>query len=248
MEVNYFVILEINLINMSTFRKLLRPLKSISNYITNGLLGWWKFDEGSGAIATDSSGNGNTGVEVGTPSYITGKVGPYALQLNGSTQYVTTANAANFNFSSGSFSISCWIQTTSGACAIFSTIIPPLYSGWELCISEGIGEGMSSPSLGTICFYNGSLWVAFNTVLINDGLWHNVVIVYDGTNLNYYLDGNYIQGMACAQPSYAANPLWIGSRNDTVYPLYFTGDLDDMRIYNRTLSQDEITKIYNLQG
>src|SRR4030042_5775961 len=63
-------------------------LSPIAN--TTGLVGYWKFDEGSGTTATDSSGNGNTGAWNGTGSrWATGKVGSYAGQFNGIDDHIT---------------------------------------------------------------------------------------------------------------------------------------------------------------
>ena len=59
--------------------------------IVSGLVGWWKFDEGSGTSAYDSSGSGNTGTLGNSPTWGGGKIGPYALSFNGANQSVTTS-------------------------------------------------------------------------------------------------------------------------------------------------------------
>src|SRR3989344_4445776 len=56
---------------------------------TNGLIGYWNFDEGSGTIAEDSSGNGNTGTLVNGSTWTTGKVGSGAVSFDGVNDEVT---------------------------------------------------------------------------------------------------------------------------------------------------------------
>ena len=60
----------------------------VKDGILNGLVGWWKFDEGSGTVAYDSSGNDLDGTTNGNPPWVSGKIGG-ALSFNGSNQYVS---------------------------------------------------------------------------------------------------------------------------------------------------------------
>jgi hypothetical protein len=53
----------------------------------SGLVGWWKLDEGEGSIVRDSSGNGNNGIAIGSPTWTTGPAG-VALSFNGTTDYI----------------------------------------------------------------------------------------------------------------------------------------------------------------
>src|SRR5208337_5675022 len=72
-----------------------------------GLVGWWRFDEGSGTIAGDSSGNGNNGTIYGA-TWVTGKYGD-ALSFDGASNYVSIPYNPIFNFGTGSFSVGVWI-------------------------------------------------------------------------------------------------------------------------------------------
>jgi len=64
------------------------PVDVNTTWSTDGLVGWWKFDEGSGTIAYDSSGNGNDGNLTGGPTWATGKIGG-ALSFDGADDYVS---------------------------------------------------------------------------------------------------------------------------------------------------------------
>jgi hypothetical protein len=72
-----------------------------------GLVGWWTFDETTGATAKDSSGQGNDGRIVGTPQWVAGKIGG-ALQFNGST-YVDCGNKPSLNVRN-QITISFWFK------------------------------------------------------------------------------------------------------------------------------------------
>jgi hypothetical protein len=86
---------------------------------------------------------------------------------------------------------------------------------------------------------------------INDGNWHNAVTVFDGTNLSLYVDGVLVAGPTTWQggniTTDATNTFFIGSSGSTSGPLvpYFSGNIDEVRIYNRALSAAEITNLYN---
>ena len=63
----------------------------VSDALLNGLVGWWKFDEGSGTVAYDSSGNGNDGNLTNGPTWTTGKIGG-ALSFDGVDDFVDVSN------------------------------------------------------------------------------------------------------------------------------------------------------------
>src|SRR3990167_283101 len=75
---------------------------------TSGLVGYWNFDEGSGATVADSSGNGNTGTLTNGPTWTTGKIGQ-ALSFDGSNDYVDAGTGSSLNLAS-SLTVSAWIK------------------------------------------------------------------------------------------------------------------------------------------
>ena len=77
----------------------------VSDSLQNGLVGWWKFDEGSGTVAYDSSGNGNDGNLTNGPTWATGKIGG-ALSFDGVDDYV---ELDNFELG-GEMSFSVWVR------------------------------------------------------------------------------------------------------------------------------------------
>jgi type II secretory pathway pseudopilin PulG len=78
-----------------------------------GLVGYWKFEEGSGSTTSDSSGNSNTGILTNGPTWTTGKVGNYALSFDGVDDYVSTGNTNIPSGASSPVTIVAWFNATS---------------------------------------------------------------------------------------------------------------------------------------
>ena len=77
-----------------------------------GLLGLWRLDENTGALAADSSGHGNTGtIEGSAPAWVAGKNG-YAVDLPGTDERIDCGNASPLDrVGNGDFSVSLWVKS-----------------------------------------------------------------------------------------------------------------------------------------
>src|SRR5258707_1256221 len=81
-------------------------------FAATGLVGYWKFDEGSGTTASDASGDGYTGTLQSGAGWATGQIGSHALSLNGSnTSYVDIPNTVVDT--TQSFSVAAWVKLNS---------------------------------------------------------------------------------------------------------------------------------------
>ncbi len=212
--------------------------------VPQGLVGYWNFDQPSGDRVQDKSGNGNTGVMtnmVANPR-VPSNIGlGQALSFDGVNDYVSMNNISALN-SASFFTISAWFQRNSSGAFGF------------------IGQGSSAAnreelqiwSDGQIYFAMGtSIWGNFAS---NDTNWHHIVIVYDGTQggnaarLKIYLDGKNqslsFTGTIPATSATATGNFLLGL-DAQAGGQYAKGLLDDVRIYNRALTQAEITRIYN---
>lgn len=219
-----------------------------------GLVGYWTFD-GKNLInnVADSSGNTNTGDLVGFTSTTTamGKIGQ-ALAFNGTSQYVTIPDSTSLHV--GTITVSTWFYLTSTPSGNGAIVTKPLngppwsapYLSWLLRINsltqleDDVGNG-STYSAGAGCPSFSVSSIALNT-------WHHLVMTYDGTNINSYLDGknvqncNYVGGAI----SYTSSPLIIAA-SYAASPAgdYFPGYIDDVRVYNRVLTAVQATQLYN---
>jgi uncharacterized protein (TIGR02145 family) len=216
----------------------------IPSYVpTNGLLGYWPFN----GNANDESGNGNNGTVNGATltNDRFGNVGK-AYSFNGVSNFIqTNANGITGN-SSRSFSF--WVKTAS------SNVQTPID-----CFS-GSGGGAFQPILNNPCLGLGvdasnGVVVRENLTLINNK-WHHCVIVFDSaidlniSQINFYIDGVLQTSYLCSAVN--ANAI-INTPNVVKYVFgktisnlrYVLGSLDDIAIYNRALTQLEITSLYN---
>src|SRR3990167_9554249 len=138
---------------------------------TNGLVGYWAFDEGSGTTAGDSSGNGNNGTLVNGPTWTTGKVGSGALDFDGTNDYVAG--------SSNSFAVSIWMN---GPAAQSNT---PFLIGTEASISIQRGWALMSNATNrrlTFFLHDGTTGYATGGAAgteFNANAWTHVVLIVD---------------------------------------------------------------------
>ena len=207
--------------------------------ITDGLVSHWSFDEGSGTIANDSAGT-NTGTLVNGPAWTTGKVGG-ALCFGGS-RYVDIGNDASLRVDS--VTLETWIKVTDS----WGAHNPIIGSNWD-----GVG---SNYYLGVVNGQFGFTYVhpvdpywryCSTTPPSNDGLWHHVVGTFDAGISKIYIDG--VLRNTC---DYSSVTTVCPKRIDTVYIGQFwaggygvPGDLDEVAIYDRALSESEIQSHYS---
>ena len=211
---------------------------------TTGLVGWWKLDEGTGTNAGDSSGQGNNGTLSGStlPSWVPGKIGPYALSFDGSSSYVSLGTKT---IGYTNLTVAAWVKITGSTCVDgdYNGIVSKNgYNDFIICYQcGGSGEGTTGQFGG----YEGPSGPSvFSNVLINDGNWHHVVLTSDGAYENSYVDGQFQNKEARSGnvPDTSA-AITIG-----VYSYlwqYFPGFIDDVRIYNRALSEQDVLELYN---
>lgn len=194
-----------------------------------GLVGYWPMDEGAGSKAGDFSGSGNTGTITGA-TWTNGRHGKALSFLSSGSQRVT-APPSKTGFTN--LTISFWFrptgaQTTSG-----------IYS-WADTVQNGNPWILFQRENATTArwFFNAGYRVSWN---INDDTWYHATVTYDGTTWLAYLNGiqngSYVGSLGTYQG---------GQQNfGTGYSNYYSGKLDDVRVYNRALTASEISKIYS---
>ncbi|KAF5437779.1 CASH domain-dontaining protein, partial [Candidatus Methanophagaceae archaeon] len=144
--------------------------------------------------------------------------------------------------------IEAWINTTQTTDTIF---IQKYDQGSPY---NGFGWRMNhapSPFDGRLCFWNGHsqgapfYWHNETTQSVNDGKWHHIAVTGAGSTGTYYIDGNQDSTFTfSAIPDHASEVLYIGAYEGTGF--WFNGSLDEVAIYNRSLSEDEILNHYRL--
>ena len=171
-----------------------------------GLVGYWKFDEGRGNIAKDSSGEGNDGRIFGA-TWAKGKSG-YALYFDGKTDYVDCGNKESLNaIGSSDFTLGAWVygsssQTVQGG-IIWKDDYPHGRIDLRLSRTHLYTELYDSTPKGSDLDYH--------PVLLNDEQWHHVaVVVNKGVEIRLYFDGEEVNTLSDSRGSFANNKnLWI---------------------------------------
>ena len=208
---------------------------------TNGLVGWWQFDEDSGTSTADNSGNGDTGTLQNSPTWTTGKYSG-ALDFSGTNQYVSVADANFLDLTNGS--VAAWIKRdTSGA---WHSIVAKGGSnnnydhnyGFEIRDTNvllcAVGDGVSG----------GHAAVLNTTATISTGTWYHVACTWDGSTMRIYINGaESVNGSQSGLvPAANTSPLYIGQFGGNTDR--FDGLIDDVRVYNRALSAQEVADLY----
>jgi hypothetical protein len=218
-----------------------KAFRTQSGPTTNGLIGYWNFNEGTGATTADTSSSNFNGTLANGPSWVTGKFNN-ALSFDGSNDYVTVPHNTALNFSQISlFSIMAWIKTTQTnyGFIIAKALNEGTYAGYYLHTYLG---KLHSTLQTTTSNYR---LIRAETTTVNDGNWHHVAWCNDANSPaghKMYIDG-VLQTTTTLQDNLFGTvsttvPLNFGARNAGGVP--FAGAIDDVRVYNRALNATEI--------
>jgi len=204
-------------------------------------VGWWALDDGAGTTVADASANGNDGVITGDAVWTTGKFGG-ALSFDGTDDYVTLPIGSIISELSDT-TITTWANFSNAGGA------------WQRIWDFGSGTGVYMflcarvNTAGVIRFAIRTADIGEQIVNSPDTLpsdWHNVTVVMDSADMmiRLYVDGAMVaSGATLLLPKDLGETTqnWFGKSQwpDALYQ----GDLDDVRIYNRVLTQDEIKNV-----
>ena len=202
----------------------------------NGLMATYGFEEISGTTVADASGNGNHGTISNAVRITTGHSGN-ALQFNGANAWITVNDSASLNLLTG-MTLEAWVYPkllTHGGKAI---ILKEKSGGevYSLYASEDVNRPTSYFNDGN---YQGV--ADLNPLPLNQ--WTHLVTTYDGRYQRLFLNGKEVANSkqnGLIQQS--TNVLRIGG--NSLWPEYFKGYIDEVRIYNRALTPAEVN--YNM--
>lgn len=211
---------------------------TVSNTQVQGLVAAYSFDEASGATANDSSGQGNTATLNNGVASVVGKNGR-AASFDGVNDYITIPNSASTNISGSALTLSMWINPQ------------PIASGDSVVIGKFWNATMSSPyyqyglELGGGSRTDFIVGTAAGQLVASGGTtlpynqWSHLAVTFDGSQVRTYVNGTLVNTQALSATITArGNPIRIGADASTAQ--FYKGMLDDLRIYNRVLTQAEI--------
>ena len=196
------------------------------------LVALWRLNDGSGTTAVDDSPNGNHGTLEGDPQWVVGVLDG-ALAFDGSDDYVDCGNDAVFDITE-QITLAIWVY------------------------ANDMGNGQHNPWLGkgdntyaikhqsgnnVEFFIYDSTWNSINYTTGLDGLngeWHHMAGTFDGDEMVLYIDGAVADTLALSSTIGTATHNVTLGNNSQEAGRFFDGMLDDARIYNRALTQEEI--------
>jgi prepilin-type processing-associated H-X9-DG protein len=207
------------------------------------LLGWWTLDEGEGTTAVDWSGHGGHGSFVGDPQWTYGYQGS-ALEFDGAGEYVNCGDDTGAD-ATGDFTLAAWVQMAPGNSDQYMGI------GGRLMVSGGIYTGFALVRHTTNVF---RLWVGDNTddlaksgvssdAMYTDTEWHHVAGVHEGRANFLYVDGVKQAGSTMIDFVPSVQFFHIAKQYANTDERYFKGKIDDVRLYNKALTEAEIAEV-----
>ncbi|MGD9696375.1 MAG: LamG-like jellyroll fold domain-containing protein [Thermoleophilia bacterium] len=209
------------------------PAGRVSTPTTEGLVAAYGFDEGTGSVARDASGNGNTGAINGATWTGSGKHGG-ALDFDGTNDLVTVADDDSLDLTDG-LTFSAWVKpgTTSG----WQTVGMKEESGsFAWALYGNTSSSKYQAELGT----QVDDYLTNGTPQLATGTWVHLAVTYDGSTLRLFKDGIQASSVAASGDIRISNgALAIGG--NTMWGEYFDGLIDDVRLYDHALTAGEIT-------
>jgi chitodextrinase len=196
-----------------------------------GLVAAYSFDEGSGPVAADASGNGNTGAISGAAWAAQGRFAN-ALSFDGVDDWVTISDAASLDLTTG-MTLEAWVFPT--APGGWRTLVLKEQTS-HLAYAMYANTDTDRPS-GEV-FTTSSADVRGPASLLLNG-WTHVAVTYDGAVLVMYINGTPVASRdVSGSIATSAGALRIGGNG--VWGEYFQGLIDEIRIYHRALTAGEI--------
>jgi fibronectin type 3 domain-containing protein len=197
-----------------------------------GLVAAYGFDEGSGLTTADQSGRGNTGTLSNATWAATGKYGS-ALSFNGSNAFVSIADSSSLDLTAG-MTLEGWVRPNTGGG--FRTLVVKERPGDLVYGLYSNTDGNRPQSQVTI---GGTARWIDGTAPVSAGVWTHVAGTYDGTTQRLYVNGAQVASLALSGSiTTSTSPVKIGG--NAIWSEWFTGLIDEVRIYSRALSPAEI--------
>jgi hypothetical protein len=212
------------------------------SWMSDGLVGYWKMDEddwnGTAGEVIDSSGNGNNGTASGGATTTAGKFGNGG-DFDGSDDKIVVNDDDTLEFSTSTITISTWVKTTHYA------------SSWDNIMSKTAGSGNDRERGWIFTYYEGkpgisveSNHIVTSNKAIDDGNWHHVVVQVITTNTEDTYKRVFIDGELTSEELSALNIKNDETDLEISHGGRFPGQLDEIRIYNRALSESEVKDLY----
>jgi len=208
-----------------------------------GLVAHWSFDEGEGAVAEDQTGNGFD-AKIDGPVYVRSPRG-YALRFDGKDDTVTYATHPDMLIE-GDLTLLAWVKTDSSVA-----------SGTNRLIFGDAGAGVNRNlnlrlgPYGHLRFEWGNDTSNANLLAdakLLDGTWKHIAVVCDSRTMQaiMYVDGHRVAEMRMPLP--ISKTRYHARMSGRFFDGCLKGDIDDIKVFNRAMSEAEVMQAYRSQG
>jgi methionine-rich copper-binding protein CopC len=200
---------------------------------TTGLVGAWGFNATSGTVATDNSGLGNNGTVSGA-TWVTGLFGN-GLQFNGTSDWVTVPDANSLDLTTG-MTLEAWVKPTAAASGWSTVMLKERTGGFGYALYAF--DDANKPPAGYIRVGSDRAARGITTLPVNQ--WTHLTATYGpDTTVRLYVNGE-LAGSLLTDGSITTSSLPLRFGGNAQDGEFFTGVLDNIRIYNRALNAGEI--------
>jgi len=203
--------------------------------LTRGLVGYWPLDGNEPLLGKtyDRSGYGNHGTLVADTHSVISERGR-VMSFDGTGDYVDVGNVAELDLINEG-TISAWVKTG--------------ISGWEAIVSKGSWGVIRNGYV--LELISGQIYLALDNATahsdyasgvsgLNDNKWHNIVVNWNGTTVSFYSDSAFLSNsVQTLIPTGGVYNFKIGYEG-----YYFNGSIDEVMIFNRALSAQEVQQLY----
>ncbi len=208
-------------------------------------VGYWKFDEGSGSTAYDSSGNGNNGTLKNGPLWVSGVNGT-ALSFDGSDDYVSIPDSSSLDIGGNQISFEFWMNsavdlphpTTPEEATYFFDKGDAYVGSIQMDVGNPTYYGRLTFSLPFSTPDNK--YIRSTKDSWNANTWFHIALTYDGNIMRIYVNGVLDNSVEAGGNVHTSGfPLAIGSYCMGTYN-FFNGTIDEFAIYDYARTAEEI--------
>jgi hypothetical protein len=219
----------------------LPPLVKAQSFLTNGLVAYYTFN----GNANDTSGNSNNGIAINGVSYVSSPLGS-AASFNGNSQYISLPNSITMN---EDLSVTFWINTSDsnpnqfpGGEFLVSRDLSGYVPDWNICLGQGRKIQFDTAGIELV-----------STTDLDSNKWVQVACVADSAS---QVKKVFVNGQEVASTNWIPNafinnsiPIFLGASTvDTSGHAFLTGEMADLRIYNRALSTNEVAQLFAFES
>lgn len=216
------------------------------------LIGYWRMNEGTGQWANDSSNAGNDGTRGGStsseaadPTWVNG-VHENGLDFDGAGDYFHVPYDTTLDVTAN-ITVSAWVKMDGKTGS--NQFVVSKYTGATTDKNQYSLFYHDASNTTAFEIHDSTYQTANGTIDINDGNWHHVAGTYNGETLTLYIDGAIDRTLSHSgsADSDGTGDIFVG-RQAGVNNRHFNGTIDEVQVYNRTLTSEEVEWLYLQRG